>query len=270
MPAPPSVVGRTGDDIDERDRSTVEEIEVAENAGSPGTDELRPDPAKSVVAIGDTPALTTPKRPRRLVLPPMPTDRARGWAVTADPDRDRCRRQTGRTRRPDRRRHTAVRREVLRHPGSRKCCATAGSRTTRRFGVVVHPPFGKQLIAIGEWLFGYTPFGWRFASAVAGIVSVLLIIRVVRQDDQVDPARWDRRRAADLRRRQPRPIPLGAAGHLPGRVRAGRLRLRDRRPGPGPGPAGGRGGGRFDRHPQGRASRWAPGGGGSGPACCSA
>ena len=47
--------------------------------------------------------------------------------------------------------------------------------------MVVHPPFGKQLIAIGEWMLGYTPTGWRFASAVAGIVSVLLIIRVVRR-----------------------------------------------------------------------------------------
>src|SRR5262249_31787388 len=30
---------------------------------------------------------------------------------------------------------------------------------------VVHPPFGKVLIAGGEWLFGLSPFRWRFASA---------------------------------------------------------------------------------------------------------
>ena len=30
---------------------------------------------------------------------------------------------------------------------------------------VVHPPFGKWVIAGGEWLFGVTPFGWRFAVA---------------------------------------------------------------------------------------------------------
>ncbi len=36
------------------------------------------------------------------------------------------------------------------------------------YGVVVHPPLGKQLIAIGEMLFGYNGFGWRFSSAVAG------------------------------------------------------------------------------------------------------
>ncbi|HNA52217.1 MAG TPA: dolichyl-phosphate-mannose--protein mannosyltransferase, partial [Mycobacterium sp.] len=30
------------------------------------------------------------------------------------------------------------------------------------FGLVVHPPLGKQLIAAGELLFGYTGAGWRF------------------------------------------------------------------------------------------------------------
>jgi dolichyl-phosphate-mannose-protein mannosyltransferase len=46
---------------------------------------------------------------------------------------------------------------------------------------VVHPPLGKWLIALGEWVFGYTPFGWRFAAAVAGIASVLLITRIGRR-----------------------------------------------------------------------------------------
>ena len=56
-----------------------------------------------------------------------------------------------------------------------------GVEDNQGFGVVVHPPLGKQLIAIGEWLLGYTPTGWRLASAVAGIVCILLIIRVVRR-----------------------------------------------------------------------------------------
>lgn len=46
---------------------------------------------------------------------------------------------------------------------------------------VVHPPAGKWLIAAGEWIFGLTPFGWRFAAAVIGSLSVLLIARIARR-----------------------------------------------------------------------------------------
>ncbi len=46
---------------------------------------------------------------------------------------------------------------------------------------VVHPPFGKILIAGGEWAFGLTPFGWRFAVAVAGSLAILILARVARR-----------------------------------------------------------------------------------------
>ncbi|GIF73453.1 dolichyl-phosphate-mannose--protein mannosyltransferase [Asanoa siamensis] len=63
---------------------------------------------------------------------------------------------------------------------------------------VVHPPLGKWLIALGEWAFGYydidgdqrltghlanmpPEFGWRFSAAVAGTISVLLIVRIGRR-----------------------------------------------------------------------------------------
>lgn len=46
---------------------------------------------------------------------------------------------------------------------------------------VVHPPLGKWIIGSGEQIFGMTPFGWRIAVAVLGIVSVLLIARIVRR-----------------------------------------------------------------------------------------
>ncbi|NLG56485.1 MAG: phospholipid carrier-dependent glycosyltransferase [Rhodococcus sp.] len=49
------------------------------------------------------------------------------------------------------------------------------------YGLVVHPPVGKQMIAIGEALFGYNGWGWRFTAAVAGTVLVLLVIRIVRR-----------------------------------------------------------------------------------------
>lgn len=49
------------------------------------------------------------------------------------------------------------------------------------YGLVVHPPVGKQLIAMGEALFGYNAWGWRFASALAGTILVLLVMRIVRR-----------------------------------------------------------------------------------------
>lgn len=47
------------------------------------------------------------------------------------------------------------------------------------FGLIVHPPLGKFLISIGEYIFGYTPLGWRFMSILAGVTIVLLICGMV-------------------------------------------------------------------------------------------
>ncbi|SUA32505.1 Dolichyl-phosphate-mannose--protein O-mannosyl transferase [Mycolicibacterium smegmatis] len=49
------------------------------------------------------------------------------------------------------------------------------------YGLVVHPPVGKQLIAIGEWLFGYNGLGWRFSGAVCGVIIVMLVTRIARR-----------------------------------------------------------------------------------------
>ena len=46
---------------------------------------------------------------------------------------------------------------------------------------VVHPPFGKWVIAVGEQLFGMTPFGWRFSVALLGTLWILLVGRIVRR-----------------------------------------------------------------------------------------
>ncbi len=50
---------------------------------------------------------------------------------------------------------------------------------------VVHPPVGKWMIALGDALWSYLPFGtamtpegWRFAAALAGIFSVLILVRL--------------------------------------------------------------------------------------------
>lgn len=49
------------------------------------------------------------------------------------------------------------------------------------FGLVVHPPVGKLLMSFGEWMFGYNGLGWRFSGALAGVITVLLVVRIVRR-----------------------------------------------------------------------------------------
>ncbi|MFD1214337.1 dolichyl-phosphate-mannose--protein mannosyltransferase [Arthrobacter sp. GCM10027362] len=47
---------------------------------------------------------------------------------------------------------------------------------------VVHPPVGKWMIAFGMWLFGPdNAFGWRFAAALTGTVSILLVALIARK-----------------------------------------------------------------------------------------
>ncbi|HEX3489323.1 MAG TPA: phospholipid carrier-dependent glycosyltransferase, partial [Streptosporangiaceae bacterium] len=47
--------------------------------------------------------------------------------------------------------------------------------------LVAHPPLGKMMMAVGEWLFGLTPFGWRFSVALVGTLSILMLARIVRR-----------------------------------------------------------------------------------------
>ena len=46
---------------------------------------------------------------------------------------------------------------------------------------IVHPPVGKWLIGFGIKLFGFNEFGWRFASALIGAMSVGLIFYVAKK-----------------------------------------------------------------------------------------
>ena len=46
---------------------------------------------------------------------------------------------------------------------------------------VVHPPLGKWAIAAGEKLFGVNELGWRFSAAVAGTLTVVLVVRAGRR-----------------------------------------------------------------------------------------
>ena len=49
------------------------------------------------------------------------------------------------------------------------------------YGLVVHPPVGKWLLAASQWMFGYTPMGWRFVPAVCGVVIVLAVYLTARR-----------------------------------------------------------------------------------------
>ena len=49
------------------------------------------------------------------------------------------------------------------------------------YELVVHPPLGKQLIALGELVMGYNGWGWRLSAALAGTLCVLLTVRIVRR-----------------------------------------------------------------------------------------
>lgn len=46
---------------------------------------------------------------------------------------------------------------------------------------VVHPPVGKWMIALGIRLIGDNPAGWRFASAVVGIASIVILYLLARR-----------------------------------------------------------------------------------------
>jgi dolichyl-phosphate-mannose--protein O-mannosyl transferase len=60
--------------------------------------------------------------------------------------------------------------------------ACAPHRTPCLVGeVVAHPALGKMMMAVGQWMFGLTPFGWRFSTALIGTVSILMLARITRR-----------------------------------------------------------------------------------------
>ena len=110
---------------------------------------------------------------------------------------------------------------------------TWGFEYNRGYSFIVHPPLGKWLIAAGEQLFGYNSFGWRFPSAVAGAVAVVVLVRLARRltgSTLLGPAR---RAAAGARRLLLHPLADRPARRLPAGARRLRGRLPGRRPRPG-------------------------------------
>ncbi|WP_179951554.1 dolichyl-phosphate-mannose--protein mannosyltransferase [Halopolyspora algeriensis] len=134
------------------------------------------------VPVGATPPARPPGEGdrQRLLEPLMPTDRLRGWIVTlvltllagvirfwklghADDE------------------GTPIFDEKHYVPQAWQMLRNGGYEDNPGYELVAHPPVGKHLIAVGEWLFGYNPWGWRVSAALAGTLMVLLVIRIARR-----------------------------------------------------------------------------------------
>ncbi|APT84358.1 dolichyl-phosphate-mannose--protein mannosyltransferase [Corynebacterium aquilae] len=62
-----------------------------------------------------------------------------------------------------------------------------GIESNPGYGLVVHPPLAKQLIALGEYIFGYTPWGWRLMTAIFGVLVLVMIYLLGRE---ISRSRW--------------------------------------------------------------------------------
>jgi dolichyl-phosphate-mannose-protein mannosyltransferase len=115
-------------------------------------------------------------RPRRDTIPPLPTDGRLSWALTAILGvASLISRLWGISYPADKLFDEAY------YPPEAHELLTWGVEYNRGYSFIVHPPLGKWMIAIGEQLFGYNSFGWRFPSAVAGAVAVVVLTRLARR-----------------------------------------------------------------------------------------
>lgn len=115
-------------------------------------------------------------RVARRLYPPMPGDRATAWIATVLIMAAATVVRLINIRFPDR----LVFDEAYYVPEADQVLRY-GFEENRAYYFIVHPPFGKWNIALGEWLFGYTPLGWRFSSIAAGVIAIGLLSFVVRR-----------------------------------------------------------------------------------------
>jgi dolichyl-phosphate-mannose--protein O-mannosyl transferase len=111
---------------------------------------------------------------------PMPTDRLRGWLVTLTVTLIGAVIRFQNLGFPTDH-GTPIFDEKHYVPQALQMLRNGGFEDNPGYELTVHPPMGKYLIAIGEWLFGYDGTGWRFSSALAGTIMILLIIRIARR-----------------------------------------------------------------------------------------
>ncbi|MEV0679895.1 phospholipid carrier-dependent glycosyltransferase [Actinosynnema sp. NPDC050436] len=146
---------------------------------------IAPQSADDVVDVGERPPTSPPpgndREQRARLLDPAPLGNAlRGWLVTlavalvggvvrfwnlgSPTDKG-----------------TPIFDEKHYVPQAAQVLRNGGYEDNPGYELIVHPPLGKQLIALGEWLFGYDGVGWRFASALAGTIVILLVVRIARR-----------------------------------------------------------------------------------------
>jgi dolichyl-phosphate-mannose-protein mannosyltransferase len=131
--------------------------------------------------VGDAPAPGLhPADPTVRLGAPPPSDRLRGWivAITLALVAGAVR-FAGLGRPTDG--GTPVFDEKHYVPQAWQMLRNGGVEDNPGYELVVHPPLGKQLIALGEYAFGYDGFGWRVSAALAGTLMVLLIVRAGRR-----------------------------------------------------------------------------------------
>ncbi|MEC3976010.1 dolichyl-phosphate-mannose--protein mannosyltransferase [Amycolatopsis sp. H20-H5] len=138
----------------------------------PDDESVRPDPVEALRPPSD--------REATLLGRGMPADRLRGWIValviTVIGGVVRLQNLGWPTDKG-----TPVFDEKHYVPQAWQMLRNGGYEDNYGYELVVHPPLAKQLIAIGEWLFGYDGWGWRFLPALAGTLVILLTVRIARR-----------------------------------------------------------------------------------------
>jgi dolichyl-phosphate-mannose-protein mannosyltransferase len=115
-------------------------------------------------------------RPRRDPTPPLPDDGRRSWLLTAVLGVLALVSRLWGISYP----HALLFDEAY-YPPEAHDLLVWGHEYNRGYTFIVHPPLGKWLIAAGEQIFGYNSLGWRFPSAVAGTIAVVVVARLGRR-----------------------------------------------------------------------------------------
>ena len=159
--------------------STVDASLGGPRHGRPSRPATDDDAATGVEPLGDPPT-GPPPEPVDVLGAPPPTDRLRSWVVTAVLGLVAASvRFAGLGSPTDG--GTPVFDEKHYVPQAWQMLRNGGVEDNPGFELVVHPPLGKQLIAVGEALFGYDAVGWRFSAALASVLCVVLLVRVGRR-----------------------------------------------------------------------------------------